>query len=143
MVVNRPQLVLCYVAFAMIATACNLGAQRVILRLDPSGFGYYPALLAGTLVGLTIKYGLDKRWIFADRACTLAAHRRKLSLYMLMGVVTTAVFWGTETLFWLAGGTQTARETGALLGLSIGYLGKYHLDRRYVFTDAARLVGPV
>lgn len=134
---SRTRLVLCYVAFAMIATACNLATQRAILQADGSGTGYYPALLAGTLIGLAIKYVLDKKWIFADPAHTLAAHGRKLSLYMLMGVVTTVIFWGTETLFWRLGGTQAAREAGALIGLSIGYFSKYHLDRRYVFTGAA------
>ena len=27
------------------------------------------------------------------------------------------------------------RELGAIIGLGVGYLIKYHLDRRYVFTD--------
>ena len=131
---TRSRIVLLYAAFAMMATVCNLATQRALLQLEGSGFAYYPALLAGTFVGLAIKYILDKKWIFADPARALTAHSRKLSLYMLMGVVTTAVFWGTETLFWLIGGTQAAREIGALIGLSIGYFGKYHLDRRYVFT---------
>jgi putative flippase GtrA len=56
-----------------------------------------------------------------------------------MGVVTTAIFWATETAFWLIGGTDLWRETGAVLGLSVGYLVKYELDRRYVFrTGGAR-----
>ncbi len=46
----------------------------------------------------------------------------------------TAIFWATETGFWLAFGTHAAREIGAVLGLAVGYVVKYQLDRRYVFT---------
>ena len=52
-----------------------------------------------------------------------------------MGLITTAIFWGMETTFWLIWHTDMMRELGAILGLTIGYVVKYHLDRRYVFTD--------
>jgi hypothetical protein len=38
-----------------------------------------------------------------------------------MGVATTAIFWITETAFWLIWGTDLAREAGAVLGLMVGY----------------------
>lgn len=123
-----------YVAFAVVATAGNLASQRLVMQFGEQASSYYLALLAGTFVGLLIKYGLDKRWIFADPARGPAAHGRKFSLYTLTGVVTTAIFWSTETVFWLTWTTQAARETGGIIGLSIGYFIKYHLDRRFVFT---------
>jgi putative flippase GtrA len=134
-------LTLRYVAFAIAATAGNLATQRLVMGVADEALAFHLALLAGTLVGLVIKYALDKRWIFADASQGLAAHGRKFSLYTLMGVVTTAVFWGTETLFWFTWHTQTAREVGAILGLSIGYLTKYQLDRRYVFTGPRATAG--
>ncbi len=127
-------LVLRYVAFAVIATLGNLATQRLVLQVAEVPLAFHMALLAGTLVGLLIKYALDKRWIFADPSQGLAAHGRRFSLYTLMGVATTAIFWGTETVAWLTWQTQLAREMGAILGLSIGYVAKYQLDRRYVFT---------
>jgi putative flippase GtrA len=51
----------------------------------------------------------------------------------VIGLVTTAIFWVTETVFWMIWGTDGARELGAILGLSVGYITKYLLDRRYVF----------
>lgn len=125
-----------YVAFAIVATVGNLGAQRLVLKIDDSPQLFFPALLVGTIVGLLIKYVLDKRWIFADASSGLAAHGRKFSLYAVMGIATTMIFWGSESLFWLLWGTQLARECGAILGLSIGYVVKYRLDRRFVFADA-------
>lgn len=126
-------LALRYIAFALVATAGNLAVQRLVLGAIDHASSYQLALLAGTVVGLVIKYVLDKRWIFADAERGLAAHGRKFSLYTLMGVATTAIFWGAETLFWLTWRTQAAREIGAILGLSIGYVVKYRLDRRFVF----------
>ena len=48
--------------FAAIATVANLGVQRLVLSAT-SGW-YIAALMSGTLVGLVVKYRLDKRWIF-------------------------------------------------------------------------------
>ena len=141
MAVSPLSLILRYVAFAIVATAGNLATQRLVMRFTEHALAFHLALLGGTLVGLVIKYALDKRWIFADAERGLAAHGRKFSLYTLMGVATTAIFWGTETAFWLAWQTQGARELGAVLGLSVGYLAKYQLDRRYVFTGRVAPAG--
>jgi len=134
-------LTLRYIAFAVIATAGNLATQRLVMQVSEHVLAFHLALLAGTVIGLVIKYALDKRWIFADAAQGLAAHGRKFSLYTLMGVVTTAIFWGTEALFWFTWHTQSARELGAILGLSVGYLAKYQLDRRYVFSGHRSTAG--
>ena len=131
-------LVLRYTAFAIIATAANLGAQRIVLQLGDTGGYFALAVGAGTMVGLVTKYLLDKRWIFLDLETGLKSHSRKFSVYTAMGIVTTAIFWGTETAFWLVWQTDLMRELGAVLGLSVGYLTKYHLDKRYVFNAAER-----
>lgn len=131
-----------YAGFALIATLVNLGAQRLVLRLGESPTMFVLAVLIGTALGLVVKYVLDKRWIFADHSAGLNNHSRKFTLYTVMGLITTAIFWGSETLFWILGQTHMAREIGAVLGLSVGYVVKYHLDKRFVFTSAAREVTP-
>ena len=135
---SRSELILRYSGFAVLATLANLGAQRAVLALGETPALFALAVLAGTGVGLVVKYLLDKRWIFDDRSTGLAAHGRRFSLYTAMGLVTTAIFWATETAFWLAWQTHLAREIGAVLGLAVGYVVKYHLDRRFVFTAAGR-----
>lgn len=130
---SRGELILRYAGFAVLATLANLGAQRLVLGGGESGARFVLAVLCGTAVGLVVKYLLDKRYIFHDRSTGLGAHSRRFTLYTAMGLVTTAIFWATETAFWLAWGTHLARETGAVLGLAVGYWVKYHLDRRYVF----------
>ena len=129
-------LILRYALFAALATLVNLAAQRVVLSYDASAVGFVVAVLAGTAVGLMLKYLLDKRWIFYDLSTGLKSHGRKFTLYTGLGVFTTMIFWGTETAFWLIWQTDLMREIGATVGLSVGYVIKYKLDRRYVFTDA-------
>jgi putative flippase GtrA len=130
-------LVLRYACFAVVATVANLAAQRLVLSVDESPLGFAAAMIAGTAVGLAIKYVLDKRWIFYDVSTGVRSHGQKFTLYTAMGIVTTLIFWGFETAFWSVWRTDLMREVGACLGLGVGYIVKYQLDRRYVFTDAA------
>ncbi|WP_207477553.1 GtrA family protein [Arenibaculum pallidiluteum] len=126
-----------YVAFAIIATAINLASQWATLALYGGPLALGAAMAVGTLAGLVVKYLLDKRWIFDDRSTGAGAHARRFSLYTAMGLVTTAVFWGTELLFHALFGEGWALPGGAV-GLAIGYWLKYRLDRRFVFDPAPR-----
>lgn len=128
-------LVMRYALFAVVATIANLAMQRFVLQYGETGYHFAAAVGAGTIVGLVIKYVLDKRWIFHDLETGVKNHSRKFSRYTAMGLVTTSIFWGTETAFWLIWQTEMMRELGAILGLSVGYVIKYNLDRRFVFTD--------
>ncbi|MBT9290279.1 GtrA family protein [Prosthecodimorpha staleyi] len=130
------RLVLRYTAFAVLATLVNLATQRGILAFGTGPALFAAALIAGTGTGLVTKYWLDKHWIFFDRDRGLAAHSRQFTLYTVMGLATTAIFWGLETAFWLAWQSDAMREAGGVLGLAIGYVVKYNLDRRFVFTGA-------
>ncbi len=127
-------LVFRYTFFAVLATLANLAAQRAVLWFGDSGTLFALAVGTGTGVGLVLKYFLDKRWIFEDLSSDVKEHGKKFSLYTAMGIFTTAIFWGTETGFWLVWQTDMMRELGAVIGLSIGYVVKYCLDRRFVFT---------
>ena len=128
-------LVLRYALFSVLAIVANLVTQRGVLGFGESGFLFILAMVAGTAVSLVLKYVLDKRWIFGDISTGVTAHSKKFSRYTAMGLVTTALFWGIETAFWLVWQTDAMREVGAILGLSFGYFVKYKLDRRFVFSN--------
>ena len=132
---GAPHLVLRYTGFAVLAVLANLGMQRLVLVFGEGAGHFLAAMAAGTAVGLVVKYLLDKRWIFDDRSTGLRANGRRFSLYALTGLATTALFWATETAFWLYWQSHDARELGALLGLGLGYALKYRLDRRFVFVQ--------
>ncbi|XDZ65359.1 GtrA family protein [Alphaproteobacteria bacterium LSUCC0684] len=124
-----------YVIFSFIAIFANLLTQRIVFLFGDTKTIFSVALGLGTLTGLILKYILDKRWIFYDLSLGLEDNSKKFALYTSMGIVTTLIFWGSEAIFWLNWKTDTMREIGAVLGLSIGYIVKYNLDRKFVFTD--------
>ncbi|MDU8912342.1 GtrA family protein [Aestuariicoccus sp. MJ-SS9] len=129
-------LILRYAGFAALATLANLGAQRLVLWLDDGWF--VPALMFGTAVGLVLKYALDKTWIFHDAPRPWRDEGRVFTLYTATGIGTTLLFWGFETAFWMIWQTHPMRELGALIGLALGYLVKFNLDRRFVFQAPGR-----
>jgi putative flippase GtrA len=131
------KLTLLYTLFAAIATAANIGSQEVSIRLHDGAFGIPLSVFVGTGVGLVVKYVLDKRWIFGFRARSVAHDSRTFALYTVMGLVTTAIFWGFEFGFHLAFESKEMRYLGGVIGLAIGYVTKYQLDKRYVFGPQA------
>lgn len=133
------RLALLYALFALLATLANILTQDVWLRLWPSHHPIVTSMAAGTVAGLAVKYWLDKRYIFRFRPVDIAHDGRIFILYALMGVLTTAVFWGIEAAFHVAFGSREMRYLGAVLGLAIGYSLKYFLDRRFVFQHGRHL----
>lgn len=132
---RRQTLTLRYAALAAVATVANLVIQQAILTLGNTGGVFAAAIGTGTIIGLIVKDLLDKRWIFYDQGTGIKSHGQKFLLYTVMGLVTTAIFLGSETGFWLLWHSDVMREFGAAIGLTLGYVVKYNLDRRFVFTD--------
>ncbi len=122
-----------YAVFAAIATAANIGAQEIALRVLSLHYELYLAMLAGTAVGLFVKYALDKRYIFEFETIGPRHEGEVFVKYTIVGGLITIVFWGFELAFDWYFGTTFMRNIGAVTGLAIGYLTKYRLDKRYVF----------
>lgn len=124
-------LALRYVGFAVLSIIVNFGTQEAVITLAPHALAL--SILTGTAAGFAVKYVLDKVWIFNDRYTSGTAEFRKITLYSLFSVFTTLIFWSMEIAFWTVWQTDLAKYGGGLLGLTIGYLAKYALDRRFVF----------
>jgi len=122
-----------YAVFAGIAICTNLITQKLSLLAYGGVFSIYIAIIFGTGTGLLVKYVLDKRFIFYFTTQTHAENLWKFILYSTMGIVTTAIFWGTELSFHFVFGHPAAKYAGGAIGLSIGYYVKYLLDKRFVF----------
>jgi putative flippase GtrA len=130
------RLAIVYAIIALIATAANLAAQALAVRLWTGPWQIELSVLVGTAVGLVLKYLLDKAFIFRFKAENAAHDLQTFILYTGMGVVTTLVFWGCEFAFYRAFEDKSLRYLGGLIGLVIGYWAKYHLDKRFVFRPA-------
>jgi putative flippase GtrA len=129
---SRAERILLYAACAVAATLLNLVVQWSAFYFYHGTGELVVGMIAGTAAGLGSKYALDKYLIFDDRSLQLADNLRKISYYILTGVFTTAIFWGTEAIFALSD-QEAMRYLGAVVGLSIGYFMKFQLDRRFVF----------
>lgn len=122
-----------YTVFAVISTGCNLLFQYLSFAVYSGFAGLYVAMFFGTLAGLVAKYILDKKYIFYHIVKDKKDDAKKFALYSLMGVFTTIIFWGTEIAFDALIQDPNAKYIGAIIGLSIGYVIKYFLDKKYVF----------
>lgn len=125
-----------YTLFAALATVVNITFQELTMKVYSEQFSLELALAVGTLVGLVVKYYLDKKYIFKAKTTTHAETARQFYLYAGFGLVTTAIFWGLEIGFdWYTDGNKVAVYSAGAFGLAIGYWVKYHLDKKYVFSD--------
>jgi len=122
-----------YAVFAALATAVNIGGQALVICLYHGAYAVPLSILFGTAAGLPVKYVLEKRHIFSFESDNLAHDGKMFALYSLMGVFTTALFWGIEYAFHHTFGTDAMRYLGGVIGLTLGYTIKYHLDKRFVF----------
>ncbi|MCF6339186.1 MAG: GtrA family protein [Sulfurimonas sp.] len=127
-----------YTLFAIISTIVNLLFQYLSFLAYGGFLSLYIAMFIGTLAGLILKYILDKKYIFFHTPNSKKDDSKKFVLYSLMGVFTTSIFWGFEIGFDYIFENANAKYFGAVLGLSIGYVIKYFLDKKFVFIDTKK-----
>lgn len=127
------KLAVTYTILAVIASLANFAAQDLVTRFYGGPFNIAISVVLGTGVGLIVKYVLDKRYIFRFKARDSAHDGKTFILYTIMGLATTFIFWGFEFGFQAVFATKEMRYLGGALGLAIGYVTKYLLDKRYVF----------
>ncbi len=124
-----------YALFALFSTAVNILFQYLAFLVYSGYLSLYIAMFAGTVAGLVLKYILDKKYIFFHKPKSKRDDGKKFFLYSLMGLFTTFIFWGFEIGFDYIYESQNAKYIGAVVGLSIGYVVKYFLDKKFVFKD--------
>lgn len=122
-----------YTIFAVLATIANIGCQDISLKFYDGLNSVLVSVIIGTAVGLMVKYVLDKKYIFQFKVKNTIHDTQTFALYTVMGIVTTAVFWGFEFGFDYLFESKEMRYTGGVIGLAIGYYVKYQLDKRFVF----------
>jgi len=124
-----------YIAIALLSIGIKLAVQMLSVSLYQGAFFIEASILAGTAAGMPIRYVLEKIYIFRFRSDNLWHDSRLFFLYTLMAVFTTLIFWGVEYLFHWQFDSDAMRYLGGFIGLSLGFLIKYQLDRRFVFVS--------
>ena len=126
-----------YIIFAVVAIVANIATQELSLFLYAGNWAIFVAIGFGTISGLVVKYELDKRFIYYFRTTSILHNGRLFFLYSTTGLITTMIFWFFEYGFYVLFSTKFMTYTGAIIGLSIGYIMKYHLDKKFVFPESA------
>lgn len=127
------KLAIVYSLFALIASIANIIAQDITIRVYVGVYSILLSIIIGTLVGLVVKYVLDKRYIFRFKTHNAIHNGRIFMLYSIMGIATTLIFWGSELIFHYLFQTKSMRYLGGGIGLALGYITKYYLDKHFVF----------
>jgi putative flippase GtrA len=122
-----------YSLCAAISILLNLFAQYIIFFVYCGPGNLYIAMGVGTAAGLISKYLLDKKYIFYYKPDSKRDDAKTFLSYIFMGLLTTCIFWGTEAAFAILFVNEFAKYIGAVIGLTIGYISKYFLDKKYVF----------
>ena len=124
-----------YGIFALISIGANLLTQEASMKINSSnGCALLFSILMGTIIGLLVKYSLDKKYIFNFYPTSTFDNLKTFFIYAVTGIGTTFIFWTTEIGFQLVYESKVMRYIGAVIGLTIGYTLKYLLDRNFVFS---------
>ncbi len=108
----------------------------LVVKIYTGPYSIMVSIVAGTGIGMIVKYLLDKRYIFKYRTVNLIHDGQTFFLYGTMGVFTTLIFWVAEWGFYWLFENKELRYIGAVIGLIVGYFVKYRLDKRFVFVES-------
>jgi putative flippase GtrA len=129
-----------YTLFAVFSIVTNIGTQMFSIWAYTGRFAVELSILVGTAAGLPLRYFLEKRYIFAFNSKNIVHDGKLFVLYSVMGVFTTAIFWGFEYTFYFIYKTDAMRYFGGIIGLAIGFFIKYQLDKKFVFVSSDQKV---
>ncbi|WP_179378341.1 GtrA family protein [Jannaschia marina] len=124
-----------YAVSAIVSVIANLLAQEATVTAAPDAH-LMVSIVVGTIIGFLIKYVVDKIWTFRERYTTAYGEAQRITMSGLFSVLTTLIFWAFELGFHAVWQTDFAKYLGAVIGLSIGYVLKFWLDRRHVFRES-------
>ena len=124
---------LVYALMSFLTTASNIVTQAIWVLKYKGAFSIELSVLAETAVGFPIKYSMEKKHVFAFKTVSLGHDTSFFTLYALMGIFTTAIFWSVEFVFHFLFDNDVMRYLSGALGLAIGSFIKYRLDKRFVF----------
>ena len=128
----RRKIIFNYTLFSICAISLNIFFQELSFTILIEG-NIYVSIIVGTIAGLILKYYLDKKYIFNFNTDRAIKETKIFILYSITGMFTTFIFWTLELIFHYFFHLKYMKYFGAVLGLTIGYIVKYHLDKNIVF----------
>lgn len=130
---SRGRALTLYVLFAGAAVGLNVLVQRLVFAVYHGPQTIVVAMVVGAGVALTAKYFLDRKWVLGVRH---AADEEEIIKYAMAGATITLVFFAFQYTIWIFYQTDLARDIGIVLGMAVGYLIKFLIDRKFVFVES-------
>ena len=124
-----------YTLFAILSTVINIASQILSNWAHKGPYSVEASTSVGTVVGLPLRYLLEKCYIFNFTSQNLVHDGKLFLFYSAMGVITTLIFWETEYAFYLIYDANFMRYVGGVIGLAVVFYIKYQLDKKYVFLN--------
>lgn len=124
-----------YIIFAGFASIANLTAQAFVAWACEGPYAVEASLAIGTAIGAIVRYVFVKCKIFSFQSESLRHDGKLFIKYSFFGFFTTVLFWTVEIAFERIFGTNSMRYLGGAIGLIVGYVVKYYLDKRFVFVN--------
>ena len=87
-----------YILFAILAMTVNIFFQYLSFLLIDHKYELYIAILNGTILGMILKYYLDKNYIFYYVKKKFN-NKNIFLLYIFTSIFTTIIFWAIELWF--------------------------------------------
>lgn len=131
-----------YLLFGFLASALNIGSQAISFYfMGRDTQDVFIAMVVGTAVGFVFKYYVDKKVIFKHTSITVSMEGVVALKYTLFSILTTLVYILFEMFAHTYFEHCCKEEVGAALGLLVGYIIKYYLDKHYTFINKAPVHG--
>ena len=127
------QIAILYILFSIFSLFINIGIQFLSVTIHKGWYSIEISILAGTIIGMPLRYWLEKKYIFFYSSKTIINDGKIFILYGCVSVFTTLIFWSVEYTFHIFFKDEFLRYLGGILGLSFGYFIKYTLDKKIVF----------
>jgi positive regulator of sigma E activity len=127
---TKKKIFLKYFLFSFFSILINIVSQEITLYFYTNIF---ISIINGTITGFIFKFYVDKKYIFSGENTIFSM--KELFLYASTAILTTIIFWSFELIFLYLFESKAFKIFGAVLGLSIGFLIKYQLDKKITFNS--------
>ena len=124
-----------YALFAILSTFINIASQILSIWVHKGPYSFETSTSVGTVVGLPLRYFLEKCYIFNFTRQNLVHDDKLFLFYSAIGVITMLIFWETEYAFYLIYDANFMPYVGGVIGLAAAFYIKYQLDKKYVFLN--------
>lgn len=129
----QTKITLLYSLFSALSILINLCCQMLSISLYKGAYSIEISIAAGIIFGFPVRYILEKHYIFKFQSKNIQHDGMLFLLYSILSIFTTTIFLTIEYGFHLIFSNDMLRYLGGAIGLVLGCIVKYHLDKKYVF----------